>query len=202
MFHVAILKAASAKCRREHNERDAAGQHFRAPGAAKGSGGRHWLWIFWPHPLIDLAISTTKEAEMAVVSKADAQWNGSLKEGGGEVAFGTFRGSYSFASRFETGAGTNPEQLIAAAHAGCYSMQLSGVLTAGGNPPTSIDTTAEVTIEAGVGITGIKLVTEAAVPGISAEAFAEAANKAKEICPVSKALAAVENITLEATLKS
>jgi lipoyl-dependent peroxiredoxin len=139
---------------------------------------------------------------MAVVSKANAEWKGSLKEGGGEVAFGTFKGDYTFASRFETGGKTNPEELIAAAHASCYSMQLSGVLTAGGNPPKSIKTTAAVTIEAGVGITGVVLETEAEVPGIDAAGFTEAANKAKEICPVSRALASVPSITLKATLKS
>ena len=139
---------------------------------------------------------------MAVVSKANAEWKGSLKEGGGEVSFGTFKGDYTFASRFETGGKTNPEELIAAAHASCYSMQLSGVLTAGGNPPKSIKTTAAVTIEAGVGITGIVLETEAEVPGIDAAGFTEAANKAKEICPVSRALASVPSITLKATLKS
>ncbi|MCB1499487.1 MAG: OsmC family peroxiredoxin [Bauldia sp.] len=139
---------------------------------------------------------------MAVISKANAEWKGSLKEGGGEVAFGTFKGDYTFASRFEAGGKTNPEQLIAAAHAGCYSMQLSGLLTAAGNPPKSIKTTAAVTIEAGVGITGIVLETEAEVPGVSKEAFAEAANKAKEICPVSRALASVPSISLKATLKS
>ena len=138
---------------------------------------------------------------MAVVSKASAQWNGSLKEGGGEVAFGTFKDAYTFASRFETGELTNPEQLIAAAHASCYSMQLSGVLTSEGTPPTNIRTEAQVTIEAGVGITGIALTAEAEVPGVSEAAFMAAANKAKEICPVSRALAAVENITLQATLK-
>ncbi len=138
---------------------------------------------------------------MAVVSKANAEWKGSLKEGGGEVAFGTFKGSYTFASRFETGGKTNPEELIAAAHASCYSMQLSGVLTAGGNPPKAIRTSAAVTIEAGVGITGIVLETEAEVPGITDAAFTEAANKAKEVCPVSRALASVPSITLKATLK-
>ena len=139
---------------------------------------------------------------MAVVSKANAEWKGSLKEGNGEVAFGTFKGSYTFASRFETGNGTNPEELIAAAHAGCYSMQLSGLLTAAGNPPKSIRTTAAVTIEAGVGITGIALEVEAEVPGVTDAAFQETAGKAKEICPVSKALASVPSITLKATLKS
>jgi osmotically inducible protein OsmC len=139
---------------------------------------------------------------MAVVSKANAEWKGSLKEGGGEVSFGAFKGDFTFASRFETGGKTNPEELIAAAHASCYSMQLSGLLTAGGNPPKSIRTTAAVTIEAGKGITGIELVTEAEVPGITAAAFAETANKAKEICPVSKALASVPSVTLKATLKT
>ncbi len=139
---------------------------------------------------------------MAIVSKANAEWKGSLKEGNGEVAFGTFKGSYTFASRFETGNGTNPEELIAAAHAGCYSMQLSGLLTAAGNPPKSIKTTAAVTIEAGVGITGIALEVEAEIPGITDAAFQETAEKAKEICPVSKALASVPSITLKATLKS
>jgi osmotically inducible protein OsmC len=139
---------------------------------------------------------------MAVVSKANAEWKGSLKEGGGEVSFGAFKGDYTFASRFETGGKTNPEELIAAAHASCYSMQLSGLLTAGGNPPKSIRTTAAVTIQAGVGITGIELETEAEVPGITEAAFIETANKAKEICPVSKALASVPSITLKATLKT
>jgi osmotically inducible protein OsmC len=80
-------------------------------------------------------------------------------------------------------------------------MQLSGLLTAGGNPPKSIKTTAAVTIEAGKGITGIAIETEGEVPGITEAAFVEAANKAKEICPVSKALASVPSITLKATLK-
>jgi osmotically inducible protein OsmC len=139
---------------------------------------------------------------MAVTSKAKAEWKGSLKEGGGEVEFTGFKGAYTFASRFETGKGTNPEELIAAAHAGCYSMQLSGLLTANNTPPTAIRTTAEVTIEAGVGITGIVLTTEATVPGITDAAFQETAAKAKEVCPVSRALAGVKSVTLRATLKS
>ena len=139
---------------------------------------------------------------MAVTSKAKAEWKGSLKEGGGEVEFTGFQGAYTFASRFETGKGTNPEELIAAAHAGCYSMQLSGLLTANNTPPTAIRTTAEVTIEAGVGITGIVLTTEATVPGITDAAFQETAAKAKEVCPVSRALAGVKSVTLRATLKS
>lgn len=137
---------------------------------------------------------------MAVTSKAKAEWKGSLKEGGGEVEFTGYKGQYTFASRFETGKGTNPEELIAAAHAGCYSMQLSGLLTANKTPPTRINTTAGVTIEAGVGITGIVLTTEATVPGIDDSAFQEIAQKAGQICPVSKALAAVKNITVNARL--
>lgn len=140
---------------------------------------------------------------MAVTSTANAEWKGSLKEGAGHVRFGggSYDGEYTFASRFETGKGTNPEELIAAAHAGCYSMQLSGLLTADGTPPTAIETKASVTIVAGQGITGIVLDVEAEVPGIDQAKFTEVATKAKEICPVSKALAGVENITLNATLK-
>jgi len=137
------------------------------------------------------------------VSSADAVWHGSLKEGGGKVHLHskTFEGDYTFASRFETGKGTNPEELIAAAHAACYSMQLSGILTAGGTPPKSINTSAKVEVIAGKGITSIALETTAEVPGIDKAAFAEAAQKAREICPVSKALAAVPSITLKAHLK-
>lgn len=140
---------------------------------------------------------------MAVTSTANAEWKGSLKEGAGHVRFGggSYDGEYTFASRFETGKGTNPEELIAAAHAGCYSMQLSGLLTADGTPPAAIETKASVTIVAGQGITGIVLDVEAEVPGIDQAKFTEVATKAKEICPVSKALAGVENITLNATLK-
>jgi osmotically inducible protein OsmC len=136
------------------------------------------------------------------VSSADAVWNGSLKEGSGKVHLHskTFEGDYTFASRFETGKGTNPEELIAAAHAACYSMQLSGLLTAAGKPPKSIRTTAKVEIIAGKGITSIALETHADVPGIDKHGFNEAAQKAREICPVSQALKAVSNITLKATL--
>jgi osmotically inducible protein OsmC len=137
------------------------------------------------------------------ISSADAIWNGSLKEGSGKVHLHskTFEGEYTFASRFETAKGTNPEELIAAAHAACYSMQLSGLLTAAGKPPTSIRTNAKVEIIAGKGITAINLETEAVVPGIDNAGFQDAANKAREICPVSVALKAVGNITLKATLK-
>ena len=139
---------------------------------------------------------------MTVRSTAHAEWKGSLKQGRGQMRFGrgTYRGDYTLASRFETGDGTNPEELLAAAHAGCFSMQLSGLLSERGHPPTSIRTSAHVTIVGGVGITKIELETEAEVPGIDNAAFQEAANKAKDTCPVSKALAAVTDVTLTAKL--
>ncbi len=140
---------------------------------------------------------------MTVRSTAYAEWHGSLQQGKGEMKFGrgAYHGEYTRASRFETGEGTNPEELLAAAHAGCFSMQLSGVLGGAGHAPTSIKTTAHVTIAGGgVGITKIEIETEAVVPGIDEGAFQEAATKAKEICPVSRALASVPEITLKATL--
>jgi osmotically inducible protein OsmC len=137
---------------------------------------------------------------MPVTSSANAEWNGSLKEGSGNLHFRGYDGQYTWASRFETGKGTTPEELLAAAHAGCFSMQLSGLLTGNGTPPNSVRTEAKVTIEGGVGITGIVLETTAEVPGIDKAKFAEIAQKAKEICPVSKALASVKEITLKATL--
>jgi len=138
---------------------------------------------------------------MPVTSTANAEWNGPLKEGSGKVSFGTFKGEYTRASRFETGQGTNPEQLIAAAHASCFSMQLSGLLTADGHPPKSLQTKASVTVEAGVGITTIVLETVGEVPGIDAAAFTATATKAKEVCPVSRALAGVKEVSVKATLK-
>jgi osmotically inducible protein OsmC len=135
--------------------------------------------------------------------KADAIWNGDLKGGKGTMKFGSgaFEGSYSFASRFEEGTGTNPEELIGAAHAGCYSMALSNELAQAGFTPESVETTANVTLDAGAGaITKINLKASANVPGIDSDKFHEIANGAKENCPVSKALAGVE-ITLDASLK-
>jgi osmotically inducible protein OsmC len=138
---------------------------------------------------------------MPVSSTANAEWNGPLKEGSGKVQFGTFKGEFTRATRFETGGGTNPEQLVAAAHASCFSMQLSGLLTADGHPPTSIQTKATVTVEAGVGITAIVLETVGEVPGVDAAAFTATATKAKEVCPVSRALAGVKDVSVKATLK-
>lgn len=136
--------------------------------------------------------------------KAEAEWNGNLRDGSGRVKFGGFEGAYSFASRFESGKGTNPEELIAAAHAGCFSMALSNGLAKAGHTPQRVHTTAAVTLDKvgeGFEITGIELNCEARVPGIDAAAFQQQANTAKENCPVSKALRATK-ITLIAKLVS
>ncbi len=135
---------------------------------------------------------------------ANAVWKGGLKSGSGTMQFGSgaFDGAYSFSSRFEEGTGTNPEELIAAAHAGCFSMALSAALEKAGFVPTRVATTAKVHLRAGEGgpsIPLIELECEAQVPGISAAAFAEQAEGAKRNCPVSRALAAVE-IRLDARL--
>jgi osmotically inducible protein OsmC len=137
---------------------------------------------------------------------ADAEWQGNLVEGKGHISLGSgaFDGPYDWRSRSADGAGTNPEELIAAAHAGCFSMALSAVLTEGGHVPTSIHTTARVRldkVEGGFAITRIDLATEATIPGISAEQFEQAAQGAKAGCPVSKALAGTE-IHLTATLSN
>jgi len=135
---------------------------------------------------------------------ANARWEGGLKDGKGNMRLGggAFEGQYSFSSRFEEGAGTNPEELIAAAHAGCYSMALSAGLEKAGYSPNSVETEAKVHLspaDGGFTISRIDLVSSADVPGIDDGAFQQAARAAKEGCPVSKALAAVE-ITLNATL--
>jgi osmotically inducible protein OsmC len=140
------------------------------------------------------------------VRQADAVWNGKLQDGNGtmKMASGAYEGQYSFSSRFEEGAGTNPEELIAAAHAGCYSMALSGWLGRAGFEPKSISTTAKVHVnkkpEGGFIINKIELITEADVPGIDDAQFQEIATATKAGCPVSVALAAVEEITVSAKL--
>jgi osmotically inducible protein OsmC len=139
--------------------------------------------------------------------KASARWEGSLQEGNGtmRLATGSYEGPYSFQSRFEEGDGTNPEELIAAAHAGCFSMALSLVLGHAGYEPEGIDTDATVQIDKvgdGFKITRIVLNTRARVPGIDEEEFQKHAEAAKEGCPVSQALGAVETIDLEAQLQS
>jgi osmotically inducible protein OsmC len=141
------------------------------------------------------------------VRSANAEWNGSLKEGAGRIRFesGAFDGKYSFGTRFEDAPGTNPEELIAAAHAGCFSMALSAGMGKAGFSPSSIRTKASVKFEKvgeGFAITRIDLDCEAEIPGIDDATFQEQAEGAKKNCPISKALAAVETINLNARLKS
>jgi len=136
---------------------------------------------------------------------ASAVWHGGLKDGNGVISTqsGTLHeAQYSFSTRFENGVGTNPEELIAAAHAGCFSMALSGQLTSVEMPPDTIETTAVVTMEKtddGPTITKIHLTTKAKVPRIDKAKFDELAKKAKEGCPISRLLKAAE-ITLDAQL--
>ena len=140
------------------------------------------------------------------VRKANAVWEGRLRDGKGRVKLGSggFEGAYSFASRFEDGTGTNPEELLGGAHAACFSMALSAGLEKAGFPATSVATTAKVHLEkgdAGFAVTQIDLETDAVVPGIDEATFAAQAEAAKAGCPISKALAAV-TITLNAKLTS
>ena len=144
---------------------------------------------------------------MATEHRAQATWNGSLLEGSGTIdsstsgAIGGQTVSWKARSTDEAGGSTSPEELIAAAHAACFSMALSSGLSKGGSPPDQLTTSATVTFQPGEGITKIALAVEGTVPGIDAAAFQEAAEGAKENCPVSKALAGVPEITLEARLK-
>jgi osmotically inducible protein OsmC len=137
------------------------------------------------------------------VRSAEAAWSGNLQEGDGTMRLGSgmFEGPYSFRSRMQEGDGTNPEELIAAAHAGCFSMALSGELADGGHAPTSVRTSARAhfdPVNGGFEISRIELSTVGEVPGIDESTFVEHAKSAKENCPVSKALAV--EITLEAKL--
>ena len=136
---------------------------------------------------------------------ANARWDGSLQEGNGtmRMASGAYEGPYSFQSRFQAGEGTNPEELIAAAHAGCFSMALSGELGRAGHEAENVETTATVhldKLDEGFGITRIVLDTRARVPGVDEAEFQRIAEAAKEGCPVSQALAAVETIEVKAEL--
>ncbi|HKJ93093.1 MAG TPA: OsmC family protein [Longimicrobiales bacterium] len=138
------------------------------------------------------------------VRSAEAVWNGTLRDGNGTMKMesGAYEGQYSFASRFEEGTGTNPEELIAAAHAGCFSMALSAELTKAGIEPKRIETSAQVHLnkgDAGFGIEMIELATRAEVPGIDQKTFLEHAEQAKKGCPVSRALQGVD-IRLKAVL--
>ena len=132
---------------------------------------------------------------------ATAIWNGSGKDGNGKMSTQTgvlSNAQYSYKSRFEEGIGTNPEELIAAAHAGCFSMKLSFILGAAGFTPDSIETKSEVTVDNGT-ITTSKLTVRAKVPGIDEQKFQQCVDEAKRECPVSKALKALE-ITADAQL--
>ena len=139
-------------------------------------------------------------------AKGTAEWQGDLKSGTGTfVAGDDLAGEYSFRSRFEDGPGANPEQLIGAAHAACFSMFLSALLTNAGTPPESVKTDALVTIRNVDGaptITTIALTTVGRVPGVDEAAFKETAEAAKKGCPVSKALTGVPEVTLDASLAS
>ncbi|WP_192246211.1 OsmC family protein [Mesorhizobium silamurunense] len=139
------------------------------------------------------------------IRDASAEWQGTLKEGSGRLRLGSgvFEGAYSFPSRFENGPGTNPEELIAAAHAGCFSMALSAILGREGHVPAGIHTVAKVHLgatTAGPTITRIELETEASVAGLAANDFERLAQTAKSACLVSRALAGVAAITLKASL--
>ena len=134
-----------------------------------------------------------------------AEWQGDLQSGAGTVSVGdgVFEGSYSFKSRFEDGPGTNPEQLIAAAHAACFTMALSNILASAGHTAESVNTTANVTlrfVDNAPTLTRIDLTTEGRVPGIDAAQFQEFAENAKANCPISRALAGIPEIALTAKL--
>jgi lipoyl-dependent peroxiredoxin len=138
-------------------------------------------------------------------SSATAVWEGGLRDGRGQFTAksGAFQGSYTFATRFESAKGTNPEELIAAAHASCLSMALSLVLEKAGTPPTRITTTASTTVDKvgeGFRITRIRLEVRGQVPGVDQSAFAKAAEAAKEGCPVSQALMGNVELELDARL--
>jgi lipoyl-dependent peroxiredoxin len=145
---------------------------------------------------------------MATERRADVTWNGSLTDGSGTIrtttsgAFGDLAVSWAARAEDETGGKTSPEELIAAAHAACFSMAFSNVLAKAGHAPDELNTSATVTFQPGEGITKVALTVEGVVPGIGEGAFLEAAENAKENCPVSKALASVPEITLDARLRN
>ena len=139
------------------------------------------------------------------IRTASARWEGNLTEGSGTVKTGKggYQGNYSFMSRFEEGEGTNPEELIAAAHSGCFSMAFSKGLADAGFTPTSVETTAKVHLDksdAGFGVTRIELDTVGDVPGIDADTFQKIAEGAKENCPISRLLSPGAAISLTARL--
>jgi len=135
------------------------------------------------------------------IRNASAVWNGTLKEGEGTMKLGSgaFEGAFTFASRFEEGPGTNPEELVGAAQAGCFSMFLASVLTDAGYPPVQVRTSAKVHLGDGPRITLIELDTEAEVPNIDEKTFLESVDKSKKNCPISLALTGPE-LRVEARL--
>ena len=143
---------------------------------------------------------------MATDRRAEVRWQGSLLEGSGTVvsttsgAIGDQAVSWAARSEDETGGRTSPEELLAAAHAACFSMALASGLAKDGNPADELRTSATVTFQPGEGITRVALTVEGSVPGLDEDGFGGAAQTAKENCPVSKALAGVPEITLAATL--
>jgi osmotically inducible protein OsmC len=156
------------------------------------------------HPSRRFQVNLQDKESAMPVRNADAVWEGDLKGGQGKVKLGSgaFEGKYSFSSRFEQGGGTNPEELLGAAHAGCYSMALSAGLGKAGFSPKRVHTTARVSIDKvgeGFKITRILLQTEAQVPGLDDAAFQKIAKETKAGCPVSQALSATP-IDLEAKL--
>lgn len=136
-------------------------------------------------------------------AKATAQWNGTLKAGNGTMNFSNYEGPFTFASRFESGDGTNPEELVGAAIAGCFSMFLSALISEEGLTPTSINSAATVELgdDNGPKITSIALVTEAVVPGLEQAKFDELVAASKENCPISRLYAGTD-ISVSATLSA
>ena len=143
---------------------------------------------------------------MAAERRASVTWNGDLMSGSGTIdevgsgAFGPLDVTWAARSEEASGGKTSPEELIAAAHASCFSMALSGALAKAGDPPERLQTSATVTFVPGTGITKIALTVRGSVPGLDADAFRDAAEGAKKNCPVSQALAGVPEITLDAQL--
>jgi len=138
------------------------------------------------------------------VRKAKSEWNGTLKDGKGTMNFSNYSGPFTFKSRFESGSGTNPEELVGAAHSGCYSMFLAALISGEGLSPESVQTTARVHLgkdDKGPVITTIELESHVKCTGLSQEKFEELANAAKEGCPISRLVSAAD-IQLSATLES
>src|SRR3982074_752185 len=160
-----------------------------------------------PEVHVELLFKKPNWREQMPTRKASATWEGGLKNGKGscEGERGAIAGQYNFSSRFESGAGSNPEELLAAAEAACFSMALSAGLQGNGTPPTKIETTGACTIQSvpgGFGITTMKLNVQAKVPNIDKVKFDQIAQRTKEECPVSKALKGNVDLQLEARLVS